>query len=121
MKLDNVGEVIATRRLFLDGEVAGSTDILVKLGKPQPFPDFADFYYCPYQITGLGDEKVRFASGIDGFQAIDPTFRAIGIDLYLGLNPEVGSRLRWEGDEHGDLGFPRSPEAGPDPDDSTGT
>jgi hypothetical protein len=110
MKLESVGEIVAVRRLFLEGQEPSSGDILVKVGKPQQFPDSTD-YYCPYQITGVGDEKVRYAGGIDAVQAIELAFRAIGIDLYVGINREFDDRLRWEGDEHGDLGFPRPPEA----------
>lgn len=109
MKLNNLGEIIAVRRLFLEGEEPASSNILVKLGKPRQFADSTD-YYCPYQIIGIGDENIRYAGGIDAVQALQLAFRALAIDLYIGLNREFDNRLRWEGDENGDLGFPRPPE-----------
>ena len=102
MNLPNVGDVIATRMLHLIGEAA--KEIRVLIGKPRPFPAGRDFY-CPYQITGLGDEKVRYAGGIDAVQALQLAMRMIACDLGL-LNESSGRKLRWEGDESGDLGFP---------------
>ena len=107
MELDSVGEVIATRRLFRAGDDTAGV-IAVKMGKPVPYPDGQD-YYCPYQVTGLGDEKVRYAAGIDAFQAMQLALRMIGTDLYIRLNRLCAGRLRWEGDDDGDLGFPPPP------------
>jgi hypothetical protein len=110
MKLETVGEVIAVRKLQLSGEP--SSEILVKLGKPQPFPDSpeADDFYCPFQITGAGDERVRYAAGVDGFQAIELTVKLIGVVLSK-LSRELNGRLRWECDENGGIGFPGYPES----------
>jgi hypothetical protein len=52
-------------------------EILVKMGKPQKTPGEQDFY-CPYQITGLGDEKPDAIVGIDSFQAMQLALRSIG-------------------------------------------
>jgi len=103
-----LGEVIASRRLFVADEKARTLEVTVKLGKPKSFPGSSD-YYCPYQITGLGNERVRYAGGVDAVQAVQLAMQMIGADLYLVLNPTVGNRLRWEGNEHGDLGFPAPP------------
>jgi len=71
MVIDNfkLGEVIASRRLFVADEKARTLEVTVKLGKPKRFPGSAD-YYCPYQITGLGNERVRYAGGVDAVQAL---------------------------------------------------
>lgn len=61
-------------------------------------------YYCPYQIAGVGSGKVKYAAGIDAFQAIQLAMQRIGTDLSV-LNRECGGKLRWEGDEDGGLGF----------------
>ena len=98
-------EVVATRVLrLLGGETSPDKEAVVKIGKPQPFPDGRD-YFCPYQITGLGDEKVRYFGGIDAIQALHLAIVAAGADVFA-LNELCGGRLRWDGDEHGDLGFP---------------
>ena len=105
MKLSSVGDVIAVRRLFLANEP--SRKITVLMGKPQPLPDaLGEDHYCPIQITGLGNEKVRYAAGVDAFQAIELAFRMIGVELGV-LNRNNGGRLRWEYDEEVGLGFPQ--------------
>jgi hypothetical protein len=58
MKLEDVGEVIATRTLMLPQDEGRATEIFVLLGKPQQLPDHPD-YYCPYQIKGAGSEKIK--------------------------------------------------------------
>jgi hypothetical protein len=103
MELSTIGDVIATRVLLLAGDDSGR-ETLVQIGKPCPFPDGKD-YYCPYQITGLVDGKVRYAAGIDAVQALQLVMGIIGAHLYS-RNQSCGGRLRWEGDEGGDLGFP---------------
>jgi hypothetical protein len=102
MRVDSIGEVIALRRLFLVDEP--DREILVKMGKPQKTPGEQDFY-CPYQTTGLGDEKPGASVGIDSFQAMQLALRCIGGKLML-LNRNSDGRLRWECDEQGDFGFP---------------
>lgn len=103
MKLENIGEVIASRALALLQDQGAPSEVLVLLGKPQKLPDHSD-YYCPYQIKGAGDEKVRYVCGIDPFQALQLAFSTVGVELEV-LNKELGGRLRWECDPAGGLGF----------------
>lgn len=102
MELASIGDVIATRVLRV-GDNTG-TEILVQIGKPCQFADGRG-YYCPYQIVGLGDTKVRYGAGIDAVQALQLVMGIIGADLYS-RNRSCGGELRWEGGEGGDLGFP---------------
>ena len=102
MTLDSIGEVVASRRLFLIDEP--NREILVKMGKPQKTPHEQD-YSCALQVTGIGDERVDCVVGIDAFQAIQLALRYIGVRLRL-LNQNFGGRLRWECDEKGGFGFP---------------
>ena len=102
MDLSSVGQVIATRRLtFVDDK---TREVFVTIGKSQQFPDSSD-YYCAYQITGIGDGKIKHAGGIDAVQALELAMKMIGADLFA-FNRALGGKLRWEGDEKGDLGFP---------------
>ncbi|HKZ81150.1 MAG TPA: hypothetical protein VJ124_22960 [Pyrinomonadaceae bacterium] len=104
MKLDSVGIVIAVREFSLRDEGGKVTPVSVILGMPQQFPDSSD-YYAPYQITGVGSEKIRYAGGIDAFQALQGAMTLIGADLFA-LNEKCNHCLAWIGDELGDLGFP---------------
>jgi hypothetical protein len=104
VKLENIGEVIASRAFTMIRDQGASSEVLVSLGKPQKLPDHSD-YYCPYQIKGVGDEKVRYVCGIDPFQALQLALSTLGVELEV-LKKELCGRLRWECDSSGGLGFP---------------
>ena len=100
MKIDDIGEVVALRKLLLsEGDTANRT-VIVKLGMPRQFPD-ATGYYAPFQVTGVGSVNVRYAGGID---AIQLAMKMIG--AYLSMLTNEGGDLSWEGGDNGDLGFP---------------
>lgn len=102
MKLEDVGQIVATRSIKVNG---GMETYTVKIGLPQRFPDSVDFY-CPIQIDSNGHKgTVMFAAGIDSAQALQLALKLIGGTLHR-LNLEHDGALRWEGDENGDLGFP---------------
>jgi len=66
MKLDSVGQALGNRILDLkDGRAAN-----VIIGMPQRFPDGNDDFFCPFQIVGMGDERIRYAGGVDALQAV---------------------------------------------------
>lgn len=101
MKLDTVGPIIATRTLTL----AKKGSVKVTIGKPEKFPDGGD-YYCPYQITGIGSGKIKYAGGVDSVQALFLALQNIGTDLYTSDEAKSGS-LKWlDTEPHADLGFP---------------
>jgi hypothetical protein len=102
VKLENVGEVIATRSLVLNRPGESASEVTVLLGKPL---SDGEQFYCPYQIKGAGDEKVRCAYGIDAFQALQLAHSILGVQLDV-LHKELGGRLRWESGEENDFGFP---------------
>ena len=101
-----LGEVIATRNLALVKADGSRTIVQVRLGKPTRFPDSSDCY-VPFQITGIGSERVFCAGGIDGFQALQDVMPIISAQLSA-LGGTCGGELRWEGDETGALGFPEA-------------
>jgi hypothetical protein len=99
MQLKDVGVQIATRLLQ-----AKNRKITVVIGRPEKFPEGEDFY-CPYQIVGIGNERISYAGGLDAVQALQLALMKIGTDLYT--SPEAQSKqLSWDGGELGDLGFP---------------
>ncbi len=101
MKLESVGAIIARR----DFELVDGNSVNVLVGVPDRFPDSEHDYYCPYQILGLQDERVRYAAGIDSIQAIMLALERIGIDLYTSEEYKDG-RLKSQSHKKGDLGFP---------------
>ena len=60
-----LGRVVATRRLWLHGRP--STTVELRIGTPREVDQDA---YCPVQLVGLGDEKVRPIFGVDTVQAL---------------------------------------------------
>ncbi len=106
MKLESVGEIIASRKLALLKNHLPPARIEVLLGKPERFPDHSD-YYCPYQIKGFGSEKVMAVGGVDAFQAMQLAFTTIGVELEV-INRNSGGKLIWEAGKEGDFGFPKA-------------
>ena len=105
--LDNLGEIIARRELrFTDKEGVKRT-LVVLIGKPRASQD-SDSHYCPFQISGLGSEEIKYAVGIDSVQALQLVMVMIGANLRF-LEQELGGGVNWEGSDKGDLGFPVSP------------
>ena len=104
MYLDELGEIIAVRELYIVEERETERKIQVTIGKPQAFPDSGG-YYCPFQITGIGGEEIKYAAGVDAMQSLQLVMIIIGATLQF-FNGETGNRLHWEGGSEGDLGFP---------------
>lgn len=92
--------IIASRVL-----IKGDREVRVDIGQPRKEADQSD-YLCPYRIAGIGDERIRYAVGIDAVQALLLTMKKIGADLYTSAEMR-GRDLVWVGgSEPGDLGFP---------------
>lgn len=100
MQLQDVGIQIATRTL-----AAGGKQVTVVIGKPEEFPE-GDNFYCPYQIVGIGNGRVRYAGGVDAVQALELALKMIGAELYTSQEAQA-KQLSWEGGQSPrDLGFP---------------
>lgn len=99
MKIDSVGQVLCGRELALrDGK-----PVSVIIGMPQSLPDGHEDYFCPFQIIGIGNEKVRYGVGVDAVQAVWLTLQMIGARLYASPEARSGA-LSWLGQSN--LGFP---------------
>ena len=93
---------IAERSYFL----APDGTVTIRVGQPFTPPDHPEESWCPYQIEGLGDDKVRRTIGIDHFQSIWLAMQLIGSRLYNSEEHRSG-RLRFAADsEYPDLGLP---------------
>ncbi|HKO61198.1 MAG TPA: hypothetical protein VJV03_08575 [Pyrinomonadaceae bacterium] len=74
------------------------------LGKPEKDEESIG-YVCQFKVSGPTSDRVKYAKGVDAFHAIQGALTLIAVDLEF-LNQSFGSKLRWEGDRSGDLGFP---------------
>ncbi len=83
MQLTDVGVQIATRDLQANGRT-----ITVVIGRPEKFPEGED-YYCPYQITGIGNERVRYAGGLD----LSDRVVFVSAEKSLPIVPEMAPRI----------------------------
>src|SRR5207249_10365478 len=103
MDFDTLGEIIASRRLYLIDDENVRRTVCVLVGKPQPSGE-SSTYFCPFQIIGIGSQNTHFANGSDAIQALQSAMIMIAANLN-DLNGELGGRLKWNGDTS-DLGFP---------------
>ena len=97
-----LGPVLAERRYALkpDGIVT------VRIGQPFVPTDHPAESWCPYQIDGLGSDKVRPAIGIDHFQSLWLAMTLIGTTLYTSEEHRSG-RLTLAGETaNADLALP---------------
>ncbi|GLQ95250.1 DUF6968 family protein [Dyella acidisoli] len=97
MKLEKVNSVIAKRTL----QAKDGREIEIIFGTPEEFPDGKDFY-CPFQVIGLGDERVRYAGGVDSMQALLLALKKLS--YYITSRDEVmNGEVQWLGEP--DLGL----------------
>lgn len=99
MKLEKVNSVIAKRTL----QAKDGREIEIIFGLPEKFPGDDDFY-CPFQLVGLGDEKVRYAGGVDSMQALILALKKLS--YYVSSLDEVkNGEIQWLDGSNLDLGL----------------
>lgn len=103
MEFETVGEIIASRMLYLIDENGNKRPVSVFVGKPQPSRSDPG-YECPFQIIGIGNQNTHVGRGRDSIQALKTALTLLGAKLNE-LNDELGGRLVWEGEAPGELGF----------------
>jgi hypothetical protein len=102
MEILALGQVIAERRYILETPSGSKEEVIVRLGVPQESPERG--FYCPFEIVGFGNTRIKCAFGVDAFQALKLTVKMIGVDLHY-FRQRYGSRL-YLFEEGDDLGFP---------------
>ena len=80
------------RREYKLGETG---KVVIVIGAPFAVGDKNNEFWCPYQITGMGREKVKRAVGVDALQALTLTLYKISTDLFYSDEFQEG-RLLWE-------------------------
>jgi hypothetical protein len=84
-----LGRIIAARRFRLRGRSDRTVEL--RIGAPRDLPDFDA--YCPVQLVGIGEEKVRPIFGVDTVQALQ-----LAVGLLESLMLQFGDQLLWEGE-----------------------
>src|SRR5260370_56237 len=103
MVIDDIGQVIAERILKRSVNGKDPKEVIIRLGRPQPFLEDSGFY-SPFGGVGLGEPKIRYAAGADAFQSLQLVLRMISVLLhYYRHEPSVEMFFLEPGD---DLGFP---------------
>lgn len=96
---DNSFHPIAEREFQLRGPAERT--VIVRIGVPEPDPKGGGNFRCPLQVTGLSNDAVQYAHGVDSFQALNLAFA--GIRNLVKTNAEVLASfhadfsLTWEG------------------------
>jgi hypothetical protein len=103
MNVDAIEELIAEREMEIrKTKSSDARRATVRIGKPEPDPAPGGDWRCAFQITGVDDDTVMFAHGVDAVQALQLCFQFIGVRLE-DLQAR-GTPLRWLSRK--DLGFP---------------
>lgn len=94
----DLGEVVAERRIEGVASDGFHFEVVIRFGAPRPDPLSQNGdWVCPHQITGLGDDGIGAAYGVDSVQALLLSVYAVRLKLaesdgtldWLGM-PEFG-------------------------------
>jgi hypothetical protein len=90
-----LGAVIAERHLTFHRRGRSTTAVVVKIGRPRPWPEaLHGDWMCTFQVIGLGDERVRYACGVDALQALLLAAH-LQPDNLAALAKDAGGHCRW--------------------------
>jgi hypothetical protein len=107
-------EIIAERKLYLDGEPGTEPAAIVRLFRPHDVE--GDYPRCRYELISKTGVQGNEVSGLDGLDCIVSCLAVVGT-IIAGVNESVyGGRLRWEGSPGGGrgLGLPTIEEHWPE-------
>ena len=90
METVKLGAVLASRVVRFQPAAGEAIDAVVRLGMPVADDDGRD-WLCPYQISGIRDEPVRAAFGVDAMQALVLALHILPTELRALARDESGS------------------------------
>ncbi|HKR60429.1 MAG TPA: hypothetical protein VJS64_11905 [Pyrinomonadaceae bacterium] len=92
MRTFELGELIAERQLTFVTTDGVSKEVVIRLGRPvQDVPDRA--WVCPYQVSGLGRDRVTGIFGVDSMQALLLAIHTIPAELSAFIKDSGGRFL----------------------------
>ena len=98
-----LGTIVAERHFEARDEAGGEHDIVLRIGTAVQDPRPEGDWYCPYQITGVPNNGVSMAFGIDFLQAFLLALEKARAELTFSQRVN-GLRLTWL--EQDDWGLP---------------
>jgi hypothetical protein len=103
-------DVVVSRTVEAVRPDGSRTEVEISIGRPFPDPLPGGDWCCTFRITGLGDDTVRAAFGVDTLQAL--LLALYKVRLELAERAETASvRLEWLG--RSDLGLEPEPNLDP--------
>jgi len=105
MKNMTLGEIIAERHFESIDESGVEREVVVRIGKPVPDDNEGGDWYCPFQITGFGDDKISAAFGVESMQALLLSLQKVAAELNYYQKVQK-CKLTWL--DQPDLGLPKT-------------
>ena len=99
----DLGPVIAERHFEARNAAAEEHEVVLHIGAPTPDPRPGGDWYCPYQITGVANDSVSVAFGVDSLQAFLLALQKARAELAFSQRVH-GLRLTWLDQDN--WGFP---------------
>jgi hypothetical protein len=99
-----LGTVIARRNYFRKDDPRSTPIVEIRIGQPVASPHSPDEFMCSFEIKIPQSLEADTVFGIDELQALQLALGSVAARLQS-LNTSLGLNLRWDGDEHGDLGI----------------
>jgi len=89
-----LGTIMAERHFEARNEAGEEHEVVLRIGIPVHDPRPDGDWYCPYQITGVPNNRVSVASGIDSLQAFLLVLEKARAELAFSQRVD-GLRLTW--------------------------
>lgn len=105
--MTEIPDPIAIRELEVRSPGGGEARrVVVRFGRPEPDPASGGDWRCPVQITGIGEDEVRYAFGVDPLQALQLALQMAGARLFAAQGRS--GTITWL--DMPELGFPEPPD-----------
>lgn len=88
-QIEEVKDVIATRKLTYVSNAGIREEALIEIGKPYELE--SDTYICPYRIGSNSYERIYYSVGFDSFQVLSFAMDTIRVELKHWLREKGGS------------------------------
>ncbi len=99
-----LNDVIAERKIYLQGAKGKEPQLVLLLGRP--FRDASGYFSCGFQFVGQGSTEPMYAAGADAIDAIIAALAMMGTTLKQRNETVYNGKLCWMVDQPGELYLP---------------